>query len=502
MKGATRRQFLKSSLAAVGACQLPALALAGVGPSKAAGPNAQVRIAVVGLGGINTVGGVGGRGRQLIDRLRTIPTAKIVALCDIDQAILDHEVGKFKDRHENVTVYHDMRQVFDDKNVDAVMLAIPNHWHALGTIWACQAGKDVYVEKPFSYNIWEGQQAVAAARKYGRLVQVGTQSRSSSSLHQAFDYLRSGQLGAIRFAHAILYRGRQGIGKVDGPMPVPATLNYDTWCGPAPKGPLMRKQLHYDWHWVWATGNGEMGNNGAHCVDVCRWALGQNQPAPRAMSIGGRFGFNDDGETANTQIAIWDYQPAPIICEIRNLSVAKGEKPLGVFRNVTSNNVIDCEGGYYTGNSTGGAIFDHHDKKIKDLGDKLKPQDIEVSHVANFVAAVASRKAGDLHAEAQVGHVSAACLHMANISHRLGKQAPPEAIQDAIRPGAELSDSFQRCREYLRANGVDLGATPAVLGPWVSFDAQKECFVNEFAEQANALCHRDYRAPFTVPKIV
>ena len=188
-----------------------------------------------------------------------------------------------------------------------MVIALPNHWHALATVWACQAGKDVYVEKPFSYNLWEGQQMVAAARKYGRMVQVGTQNRSSTLLRQAFDYLRSGQLGAIRYAHALVYRARDGIGTVNAPTPVPDTVDYDLWCGPAPKTPLMRKQLHYEWHWFWATGNGEMGNNGIHVIDICRWALGQNQPPPRAMSIGGRFAFQRlrrDGQHAHRAVRL------------------------------------------------------------------------------------------------------------------------------------------------------------------------------------------------------
>ena len=502
MKPTSRRHFLKTSVAVAAACELPGLLLVGPRGLKAAGPNGQVRMGIVGLGGIDVAGSVGGRGRQLISRLRAVPAAKVVALCDVDQAILDREVQQFKDRHESVAAYRDMRQLFDDKTIDAVAIAVPNHWHALATIWACQAGKHVYVEKPFAYNIWEGRQAVAAARKYGRLVQVGTQSRSSIALRQAFEYLRSGQLGPIRCAHAIIYRSRQGIGKVAAPTPLPGTVDYDMWCGPAPKGPLLRKQLHYDWHWFWANGNGEIGNNGAHNVDVCRWGLGQSQPAPRAMSIGGRFGFNDDGETANTQITMWDYQPAPLICEIRNLSVAKGEKPLGTFRNCSSTNIIDCEGGYFAGNATGGALLDHQGRKIRDIGEKRRAQDIEVAHVANFVAAVAAGKAADLNAEAREGHVSAACLHMANISYHLGQQSPPEAIREAIHSSTELSDAFQRCREYLRANGVDLAATPAVVGPWVTFDPQQECFINELAGPANALCRRACRAPFAIPTIV
>jgi predicted dehydrogenase len=444
---------------------------------------------------------VGGRGRQLIARFREVPGVRIAALCDVDQAILDHEWQPFKEGGEKVAAYRDLRKVLDDKTIDAVAIATPNHWHALATIWACQAGKDVYVEKPFSYNIWEGRQMVAAARKYGRMVQVGTQRRSSGVLREAIEYLQSGQLGPLRSAHAIVYRGRDGIGKSAGPTPVPATVDYDLWCGPAPKTPPARRQLHYDWHWFWSTGNGEIGNNGAHMIDICRWALGQNKPAPRALSIGGRFAWGDDGETPNTQIAFLDYQEAPLVCEIRNLRTNKDPRAMGTFRGNNRGMVIVCEGGSFAGDSSGGTFQDHQGRKIKQIKDGRKAQALEVDHVSNFVAAVRSRKADSLNAEALEGHLSADCSHLANISFRLGRQAPPEAILEMIRDNQELSDAVERCREHLRANGVDLAATPAVLGPWVTFDPDQERFIGAFAAQANALSQRNYRQPFVVPRI-
>lgn len=494
MKQTTRRNFLKGSMTAGLALAWPRMLIGGERPA-----NDTVRLAVVGLGATTAVGGVGGRGHQLIPRLREIPGVRIVALCDVDQAFLDREVQPFKDRGEQVATHTDLRRVFDDKTIDAVVVALPNHWHALATVWACQAGKDVYVEKPFSHNLWEGRQMVAAARKYGRMVQVGTQNRSSTLLRQVFDDLRRGQLGSIRYAHALVFRARDGIGKVSTPTPPPATVDYDLWCGPAPKTPLMRKQLHYEWHWFWATGNGEMGNNGVHVMDLCRWALGQNQPPPRALSIGGRFAFNDGGETANTHVALLDYQPAPVICEIRN--VATGADAMGKFRNQNRGLVIDCEGGYFAGDASGGAFFDNQGKKIKDIPDDGGSKKLEVLHLSNFVAAVRSRKADDLAAEALQGHLSAACCHLANISYRLGKETLPGTIRETIRANHELSDAFERCREYLRENGVDLGATPAILGPMVTFDAQQELFVGDFARQANALARREYRRPFVLPKV-
>jgi predicted dehydrogenase len=372
----------------------------------------------------------------------------------------------------------------------------------LATIWACQAGKDVYVEKPFSYNIWEGRQAVAAARKYKRMVQVGMQSRSSPALREAFEYLRSGQLGAIRLARAIVYRPRQSLGRAPGPVPVPATVDFDLWCGPAPNTRPVRKQLHYDWHWFWATGNGEVGNNGIHSIDVCRWALGQDQPAPRAISVGGRFGFDDDGQPPNTLVTFLDYRPAPLICEVRNLRVTKEPNSMGLFRGRDSGVVIDCEGGYFAGDSSGGTVFDRQGKKIKSIPPEVPLEKYpDAAHLSNFLAAVRSRRSDDLAAEALDGYRSVACCHMANLSYRLGKCCEPGAILETIRGEADLADAFQRCREYLRANDIDLATTQATLGPWVSYDGQCGCFTGPLAEEATQLDYRGYRPPFVVSEI-
>jgi len=493
MQNVTRRDFVKSSMAA-------GLALGLSRSGKAAGANSEVRLAIVGLGGIDVPGSVGGRGRQLIAAFRKVPGAKIVALCDVDKAILEHGANLLKKEGVSAATYGDIRKVLDAKDIDAVVVALPNHWHALAAVWACQAGKDVYVEKPMAYNIWEGRQIVAAAKKYGRIVQVGTQSRSSLGLRDAFELIRSGQIGKIRYAHVVVYRTREGIGKVTEPTPIAPTVDYNLWCGPAPMGPLKRKQLHYDWHWVWSTGSGEIGNNGIHYIDVCRWALGINQPPRRAMSLGGRFVYNDDGETPNTHIALLDCEPAPMICEFRGLPEKKGAKAAGMYRTLRMGILIQCEGGYFAGNLTGGKVFDNRDKPIKEITDP--PSDpVEVRHVANFIDAVRSRDAGQLRAPALEGHLSAACSHMANVSYRIGAASAPETIREATRSNKELADAFERCREHLAANGVDVSVTRGVLGPWVTLEPDNERFVGEFADQANRLAMREYREPFVVPTV-
>jgi predicted dehydrogenase len=354
------------------------------------------------------------------------------------------------------------------------------------------------VEKPFSHDIWEGRQLVAAARKHDRIVQTGTQSRSSANLAEAFKYVNRGEIGPIRLVHAIVYRARGGIGRVNGPTPVPSSIDYNLWCGPAPMEPVMRKYLHYDWHWFWNTGNGEIGNNGPHTIDIARWALGQNELPPRAISIGGRFGADDNAETANTQIALFDYQPAPMICEVRNLR--KEGKDIGKFRGTNRGIIVNCEGGYYIGDANGGTVYDKQGKTIKEIRGAAAGE--RGAHMGNWVNAMRSRKMSDLTAEAEVGRVSAACSHMANISHRLGKSHSVSEIREMIAARPELTDALERCDQYLRENGVDLKSSQAVLGAWVNWDAQKQQFVGDFADAANQLQHPAYRKPFEVPQLV
>ncbi|MBM3336018.1 Gfo/Idh/MocA family oxidoreductase, partial [Candidatus Sumerlaeota bacterium] len=455
---------------------------------------------IVGLGGIDVPGSVGGRGRQLIDAFQKVPGAKIAALCDVDKAILEDGAERVRKAGGSPATYNDVRRVLDNKNIDAVAIATPNHWHVLASLWACQAGKDVYVEKPLSHNIWEGRQLVAAAKKYSRVVDMGTQARSSPGLRDAFEFIRSGQIGKIRYAHVVVYRLRQGIGKITEPTPVPPSVDYNLWCGPAPIEPVKRKQLHYDWHWFWSYGAGEIGNNGVHYIDMCRWALGNNKPPRRAMSIGGRFAYDDDGETPNTDIAFLDCEPAPIICELRGLPEKKGGKAAGTLRNLGVGIIIQCEGGYFTGSHPGGKVFDNQDKLIKDMTGP-SPGDVVIMHVTNFIEAVRSGNAKQLNAPVLEGHLSAACSHMANISYRLGVASAPEAIREATRSNKELADAFERCREHLAANDVDVNVTRGILGPWVTLDPDSERFVGEFSEQANRLAMREYREPFVVPAV-
>ena len=303
-----RRQFIHSSLAAGAVLASPL--------SRVLGANDAIRLGVIGVGSSVKIGGMG---KKEIAAFLPLPGVRITALCDCDSANLMPQVKKLREKDPNVKAYADMRELLDDKNVDAVIITTPNHWHALATIWAGQAGKDVYVQKPTAHTIFEGRRMVEAARKYNRIVQAPHGPRERTGFAEALDYVRQGNLGKVLYAHGLNYKPRPGIGKVAGPQPIPESLNYDLWCGPADKRPLMREQLHYDWHWDWNTGNGDIGNMGIHYTDGSRWGLGQNTLPAHVMSLGGRFGYEDDGQTPNTQIIFLDYKPAPIIFEVRGL---------------------------------------------------------------------------------------------------------------------------------------------------------------------------------------
>ena len=496
MNKITRRRFVKTSVCAATASSLVRCSTW----TKLSGANQDVRVAVVGFRS---------RGRALIRSFHGLPGVRVTALCDVDSDFIDREVKDFVDRKEKVETFVDIRKLLESKDIDAVALATPNHWHALMTVWACQAGKDVYVEKPVSHSIFESRKMVEAARKYNRMVQTGTQSRSIGALREIVDYVQQGNLGVILSARGFCYKRRLSLGKVSGPQAVPETVDYDLWCGPAPKTPLMRQNLHYDWHWVWPTGCGEMGNVAAHQIDICRWAVGHSTLPERVVSIGGRFGYDDDGETPNTHIAVLDYESAPIIQEVRGLGRKKDDSFMNAFTATGSTGallkagqegeqpsqgvVIECEHGWV--DVSGATAYDNDGKSIKSFEDK----DEGTSHEMNFIRAIQSRRPQDLNCEILEGHLSTSLSHLSNTSHRIGSTTSPGEIQEVVRGNQRLSEAFSRFQDHLKANEVDLEETQATLGPWLEFDPQQERFKGQFADQANTLLKRDYREPFVVP---
>lgn len=493
MNDFTRRSFMKTSLATIGS-----LAMTSSAWSQIRDSNDDIRVGIV---------GVRKKGKEHIQDFRRLTGVRVVAICDADTQWLDAEVKKFKDRNIEVDTYVDYRKLLENKNIDAVVLSVPDHLHALMTVRACQAGKDVYVEKPASHNIWEGRKMVEAARKYNRIVEVGSQDRSDVGLLPLAEHIKQGGLGRIQRVHAITYNARLSIGKVRGPQPIPATCDYNLFQGPAPLTPLMRTNLHYDWHWCWPTGTGEMGNLGGHVLDDCRWTTGVATMAPRIVSLGGRFGYDDDGQTPNTIISLFDYDAFPIIYEIRALPRAKSEK-VDTYQGITSRGmdryrginfgmIIQCEHGYFSGGRGGGWTYDNDGKKIKQFAG-----DGGGGHMTNFLNTMRSRRVSDLKADVLEGHITASMIHSADISYRLAQREPVEQVKKKVQGNDLLAESFDRLLQHLQANEIDLARNPVALGPMLNFDIESEKFVGKDSYDANMFLSRNYRPPFVVPEAV
>ncbi len=483
----SRRSFLKSAAVASAALGFPAASW-----NRVQGANDTLRVAVVGFKG---------RGGDHIKGFSRIPGVKVVALCDVDQNVLDGAVAKLKEQtSENVKGYRDVREVMEDGDIDIVATATPNHWHALITIWACQANKDVYVEKPVSHNVWEGRKAVEAARKYRRMVQTGTQSRSSQGIKEAAAWVKAGNLGKIEIARGLCYKPRASIGKVDGPQPIPEGIDYNLWCGPAPMSPLTRKNLHYDWHWDFETGCGDLGNQGIHQMDIARWFLGEMELSPKVISAGGRLGYVDDGNTPNTQVIWHGYEKAPLIFEVRGLPANKAAqtegwgKGMDKFMGAGVGVVIHCEGGYVLVPNYQIAIV--HDKS----GKEIRRFEGSKDHYENFIGAVRSRQVEDLNADILEGHLSSALCHTGNISYRLGRKSAPGEARERLKDQKGLQESYDRMVEHLKKNEVDLDMDKLTLGVGLTMDPATERFVRN--NDADKLLTRDYRKPFVVPEKV
>lgn len=474
-----RRRFLKSS-AAAGA------AFAMVEPiNKVLGANDEIRVGVVGFRS---------RGKSHIDGFSNLPGVRLVALCDVDLDVLEQGVERYSKPGQKLKAYSDYRRVLEDQEIDVISIATPNHTHSLISVEAILAGKDVYVEKPVSHNVWEGQQIVNAARKYNKIVQTGTQCRSNPGMQEAVQYLQQGKLGKIRVARGLCYKRRKSIGSVGGPQPVPKNIDFDIWTGPAPLKPLMRERLHYDWHWVRDTGNGDLGNQGIHQMDIARWVLGEDNLSPEVFSIGGRLGYIDDGDTANTQIVFHNYEKAPLIFEVRGLGSYAQNNERPKYRGVEVGLVVDCENGYMVIPSYSTATaYEHNGKEIRKFsggGD----------HFANFIKAVRSRKREDLNADIWEGHVSSALCHTGNISYYLGGNASPGQILEEINGDTLAAESIGRMLEHIQVNNVDLNATPVTFGQHLKMDATRTTFLGN--DRANEMLTRVYRKPFAVPAIV
>jgi predicted dehydrogenase len=404
-----RRHFLHASLAT-----LPALTAAG-----AVRANEKIVLAVLGLNG---------RGKDLLRGFSSFENVEIAYLCDPDLNVASKALALVPKNRRPPKLEQDLRKVFDDKDVHAVAVATPDHWHALATVWACQAGKHVYVEKPISHNLVEGRRMVQAARKYERVVQVGTQRRSGVYLARAAEVIRAGKLGKVPFARAWIAGDRKSIGKKADGKP-PARLDYNLWLGPAPERPFNPNRFHYNWHWFWDYGTGELGNNGIHGLDVIRWLLNLDAPV-RIASGGGKFFYDDDQQTPDTQITTFDFPGTSVVWEhriwaktgLRNQSFGielVGEK--GTL-------VVDGKG--------------WHIENGPELSEKADSP--ERQHLRNFVDCIRDGKRPA--ADVEEGHKSTRLCHLGNVAFRLGRALRFDADTETI--GADAEATRMLGREY------------------------------------------------------
>ncbi len=423
----TRRTFL---MAAGGA------ALTQVQGKAAA--NDKIRMCVI---------GVNGRGKDHIKGFQGVEDAEVAMLCDVDQNVLAARAASFeKEYGRKVATETDLRKVFDNKNIDAVSLAIPNHWHSLAAIWACQAGKDVYVEKPGSHNIYEGRKMVEAAHKYNRIVQHGVQLRSSEAIQEAVEHLRKGTIGKVYMSRGLVYRWRPSVGHKPAEEPTPSYLDWNMWQGPAQQRAFTKQLVHYNWHWHWNYGNGDVGNQGIHETDLCMWGLGVTTLPSKVTAMGGKFLWDDDKETPETLSSTYLYPAENKMIEFE-------------VRPWSTNGENGAEVGNLFYGSEGFMVVKGYDQYAIYMGQKKEPGPTRKaggSHFGNFIKAVRSRKTSDQNGPVETAHLASGLAHLGNISYRLGRQ--------------------------------------------LSFDPATERFVGD--EQANAMLTRNYRAPFVVPEKV
>jgi len=427
MKKFTRRQTLKTVLPAAIAFSFPTII-----PARAFGANDRIRVGVIGFNS---------RGKDHIKNFMNLEWVEIATLCDVDKRVLGATAAEFeKTYNKKVNTEQDLRKVFDDKNIDAVSIATPNHWHALATIWACQAGKDVYVEKPASHEFHEGRMMIDAAKKYNRIVQNGIQLRSSEAVQEGIQHLRDGLIGKVYMARGVVFKWRPDIGD-KGPSTAPEELDWNLWQGPAPTRPFSENYVHYNWHWFWDYGNGDIGNQGAHEIDLCTWGLGVGFPE-EITSTGGKFLWKDCKETPELMTSTFKYPKEGKIIqfEVRPwMTNREDELEVG--------NIFYGDKGYMTVN--------WYDNYQTFLGQKREPgpgRKAGGNHYKNFIDAVRSRDKSKLNGPIETGHVSAGISHLANISYRLGRS--------------------------------------------LKFDPNAEKFISD--SQANAMLTRKYRAPFNI----
>ena len=478
MRKLNRRHFVKNTIGA-------GFGLALAYPhSKVLGANEDIRVAVV---------GINGRGGHHINSFRSIPGVRVTALCDIDDYVIRRRVDQLeKDNAPKVSIYDDVRKLLEDNNIDAVAIATPNHWHSLITVWACQAGKDVYVEKPCSHNVFEGRQCVEASRKYDRIVQHGTQSRASSGWAKQIAAVHSGKYGKLLVSKGYCCKPRWSIGYKPYEE-IPGNVNFDLWLGPAPEQPFHRNLVHYNWHWFWDFGNGDMGNQGVHQMDIARWAIKDATLPKSVVAIGGRYvdgpNYADQAQTPNMQLAVFDYGQTQLVFETRGLVGKMSDFP----------RIVDNEFYLEAGVIRQGKFFENGQGEGQDLGE-VDFQLPKGNIFENFIDAVRSRNRRQQHADILEGHYSSALCHLGNISYRLGWEYPFANPTTALGESEVITDSLRTVLENTQAIGIDPHRSTYQLGPKLRLDKHAEQFVGH--TPANLLLSRFYRKPFVVPAVV
>ncbi|HEX5105209.1 MAG TPA: Gfo/Idh/MocA family oxidoreductase [Pirellulaceae bacterium] len=486
MNRISRRTVLRGAAAASAA--FPLFTIAGTKASgKVIGANDTIRLGVA---------GINGRGGAHISEFTGMgEKVRVTYLIDPDSRLFDSRAKAVMDRQAGLrpNTVQDIRQALDDKELDAVTVATCNHWHSLITIWACQAGKDVYVEKPISHNVFEGRKCVEAAKKYNRVVQHGTQSRSSPGWAKTIAAVYSGKYGKLLVSKGEASKNRWSIGFKPEVTP-PATFDFNLWLGPAPDQPFHGNLHPYNWHWFWDFGNGDIGNQGVHQMDIARWGIQGGTLPTKVYSLGGRFlpDGPDQGQVPNQQLAVLEFGPVTLLFEVRGLTGRDKQWP----------NVVTNE--FYT---TDGVIKEGGTFHPKDGG---KAQKVEVDELpiapggafGSFINAMRTRKPEDCNCDAEVAHFSAALIHLANASYRLGKQGTYDKARGAIGDNKEVVASLERIRDNTKAVGVPIDKTVYTIGPVLTFDPASEKFTGERADEANKLITRQYRPPFIVPESV
>ncbi|MCE9630163.1 MAG: Gfo/Idh/MocA family oxidoreductase [Planctomycetia bacterium] len=490
----SRRSFVESAFT------LAAASLAGMPPNVAgaaepqaipptrgsAGSREKIRVATI---------GVNNQGAAHVGEWIANPDVDFVAVCDVDPSAYVRLCEKhFKGAVHPPAYLQDVRRLLDRKDIDAVSIATPNHWHALMAIWAMQSGKDVYVEKPCSHNVEEGRVMTQWARKLGRMCQMGVQSRSSTGMRQTLDFVKSGGIGDVKVAHALCYKRRPSIGLVETPAPLPAGLDFDLWAGPAPAVVPTRKKLHYDWHWNHLTGNGDLGNQNPHELDKARWGLGKQELPKRVVSLGGRLGYVDNGDVANSQITIFQWDDALLISDVRGLEI-KTPVTYGLkFGPLAVGNIWYGTKGYVVApNYVSGVAFDYDGNELGKWSGGTYQQ-----HFANFVKAVKSRNHEDLHLDIEDGHLSSALAHLGNVSWTLGKEVPLRTRPTLAASDKHVIDTLDSFESHLQDNNVDFAVTKLALGRELTIDPKTERSTDD---EANRLFTRDYRQGYELPRV-